>query len=297
MTSKILAAGSATLIGAASLLAAAPAHAITVADCGTVPDGAFVNLINGEVCTVLFNYNSETNWTAPNNVERIAAVLVGGGGGSVSFVGAGYGGGGGEVLYIDDVDPDDVVDIAVGEGGTFANGGDGEQTSFGPYTALGGEHGDWSLGGDLGDSGSGNSGAPNGGNIDNGLYGGGAKTAATSSASGEGYLLSDPDLTDNDPLFPVQETAIPWGQGGSIVDTMPEQTGYGEGGSASSSTSMEGTQGAIIFRWAAVASDDSDALADTGVDANGIGITAGVLGLSGVALGVFAAVRRSRRIQ
>ena len=98
MTNKILAAGSVALVGAGSLLGATAAQAYTEADCGTEPTGAFLSLINDDICSLTFNSTSDTDWTIPAGIDRLAAVLVGGGGGSVSFVGGGYAGGGGEVI-------------------------------------------------------------------------------------------------------------------------------------------------------------------------------------------------------
>lgn len=292
MTQKILAAGSIALMGAGALLGATPANAATVADCGSVPDGAFVGLINDEICVVTFNLSSSTDWTVPDGIDRLAAVLVGGGGGSVSFVGVGYAGGGGEVIYVSDVDPADVVDIVVGEDGNITNNGDGQDSSFGPYVARGGEHGEWDS--TLGDSGNGNAGAAVNGDIDSGLYGGGAKTPATPTSAGEGYLLSDPELTEGDELFPAVDGAHAWGAGGGL-GTIPNVTGYGEGASATAANSSTGTQGAVMFRWNVTDVQTDSDLAATGVDANTIGITAGVLGAAGVGLAVLAAARRARR--
>lgn len=295
MTTKFLAAGSVALVGAGSFLAATPAQAYTTADCGTIPEGAFAAVLDGDVCSLTFIASSDTNWTVPSNIERLAAVLIGGGGLGSNQYGCGYGGGGGEVIYVSDVELADVVDISIGIGGNPIDSSDGGNTVFGPYAAAGGEAGYWPNGGY---SGSDNASAGVGGDADYGVRGGGAKSAADGTDPGAGYAPNDPDLTENDAFFPEQPQMLPWGAGGdgacgSVV--IPDRTGFGEGGAANGTDTLTGTDGAVIFRWAAV--DTAEGLASTGIDANGIGMTAGVLGISGVALGIVAAARRSRRVK
>lgn len=289
MPNRIVAASSVALMGAGSLLAATPAAAYTSADCGTVPDGAFVSLINDNICSVTFNADSDTEWEVPAGIDRLAAVLVGSGGGGTSIAGCGYGGGGGEVIYIDDVDPADLTDLSVGESSLTNPDGHGYPTSFGPYEAAGGFVGDDNS--NAGWSGNGNISAYEGSNN----HGGGAKGDATSTGPGEGYMLHDPELTLDDPLFPDTGSTTQWGRGGSGTET-PGVNGYGTGGN---SDGAAGTQGAAIFRWSLddmnTDADDSEPLASTGIDANGIGLTAGVLGLGGVGLAAIAAARRALR--
>ena len=229
MSNKILAAGSVALMGAGSFMGAAPANAFTVDDCGTVPDGAFVSLLDGDVCSLTFIASSDTDWAVPSGIERLAAVLVGGGGRGVNDTSCGYGGGGGEVVYVSDVDPADVVDISVGIGGNPVDDSDGGNTTFGSYTAAGGDGGSWPNGGY---SGSDNASEGVNGDADAGVRGGGAKSAATTTTPGEGYAPDDADLTEGDEFFPAQDQMLPWGAGGDGGcggDIIPDFTGYGEG--------------------------------------------------------------------
>ena len=136
MTNKILAAGSVALMGAGALIGAAPAHAsITDADCGPIPTDAFLEVVDGEICNLTFDSQSATNWAFPTNVDRIAAVIIGGGAGIVLADSTGYAGGGGEVLYVNDVDTADIASMIIGGGGasSFSYGGaaDGEDTVLG----------------------------------------------------------------------------------------------------------------------------------------------------------------------
>ena len=297
MNNKFLAAGSVALMGAGSLLGATPANAFTEADCGTVPADAFLELLGEDICSVTFDINSETAWEVPAGIDRLAAVLIGGGGCSMQMSNTGYGGGGGEVIYIDDVDPADLADLTIGGPGNALPELDGGDTTLGSYVAEGGIRGEDYDG--AGTSGSGNAAAFTAGTSTN-LFGGGAKTAATSSAIGAGYVLSDPDLTNDDPFFSDAFDTIEMGKGGSPL-ALPNSVGYGEGGSADADDALSnaGETGAAIFRWSLtdVNTDSETPLAATGVDANAIGMTAGALGLGGVALAVVAAARRARRVK
>ena len=296
MSNKILAAGSVALMGAGSFMGAAPAGAIVEADCGEAPTNGFVWVVNDTICSVSLNMNSATDFTMPAGIDRLAALVIGAGGGSVSDGYAGYAGGGGEVLYVADVTVSDLNTIEIGHGGlsstSYTGSTSGGDTTLGSTVARGGE-----FGRDLassGDSGNGNTSWSSGGWDWNERFGGGAKSDASDGTPGAGYLLNDPELTLGDELFPAED-APEFGRGGS-GNSIPGEAAFGWGGSATSGDKQDGVSGGIIFRWipnSAAASENS--LAATGVDANSIGMTAGALGLGGVALAVVAAARRARR--
>lgn len=292
MSNKIIAAGSVALVGAGSFPAAAPAQAYTDADCGD-QTGMDITAIYGGTDDMCFSVAfgvGDYSFQAPANTVAVEVVISGAGGGA-STEGYGYGGGGGEVLFIDDLDPAAVFDIYIGEGGGAASAGEASTITDGTttYTASGGDGAAY-LGGF---SGNGNSYAILGDGWSQ--HGGGAGTAADSTNPGEGHFLNDPDFVGADnPLWPADDDTE-YGGGGNGLEL--DGGNWGFGGDAyydgSSWTLNGGEDGIVEIHY--LLGDSSNNLASTGVDANGIGMTAGTLTLSGVALGVVAAIRRSRR--
>jgi hypothetical protein len=281
MSEKLLAAGSATLIAAGSLLGATPAQAATAADCGTHP-GATVELLAGNVCSVTFDSEGDYDFTAPAGVTKLEALVIAAGSGAewCQADTMGYAGGAGEVLYVSNLVESAAQSVVVGTD----DGADSELNS----TVARGADGD--------DSGSGNLGlgfdVQTFGNYN--VFGGGAKTPAGAVGNvgyaGEGFLSSDPDLVGvNNNLFPVIVGDLVLGQGGSGIEIL-EDSSYGSGGSTDGAVGeADGYGGAVIFRYMTPGT-----LASTGVDATAIGIGAGALLAGGVVLGAAAAVRRAR---
>lgn len=284
MTNKILAAGSVALMGAGSLLGASAANAYTVADCGEHVD-ALVTLLDGNICDVRWFSNGEAEFTAPDGVTAVEAILVGAGDSAVSYFSGGYfegyAGHAGEVVFLDDVDPDATHELVIGIG---ANAGRTEMLDEWTDVEIYSEATDTVLDGTF---------VAQAGNGSNSLVGDGAKGTPNTYS---GYLSSDPDLVGADnPLWPVMDGETPMGEGGQYFEFESDMYGVTLGTGASWSRESaggyqeDGGDGAAIFRFFA------PNLAATGVDANAIGMTAGALGLGGVALAVVAAARRTRR--
>jgi hypothetical protein len=111
----------------------------------------------------VFTATGSTNWTAPANVSRVRAIVIGGGGGGGGgFSGAGgAGGNGGTGAYVEafiNVMPGVVYSVTVGlrgtGGATGAAGTDGVDSSVGTLViAGGGKHGNGGLGGGPGATG------------------------------------------------------------------------------------------------------------------------------------------------
>lgn len=288
MSNKIIAAGSIALMGAGSLVGASAANAYTVADCGEHVD-ALVTLIDGEICDVRFFSNGEYEFTAPAGVTTVEAILVGAGDsatayrdeGNVTF--DGYAGNAGQVIFVDEVDTNDTHDVVIGVG---AGAGLWEYDSNWAETIAYTAPSDTSLDGDI-------IAHSADGSLE--LEGVGAKGDPFGYS---GYLSSDPELVgDDNPLWPVIQDETPMGEGGRYFENYEDMFGVTLGTGASwSDETIEGVQedggdGAAIFRFMA------PNLAATGIDANAIGMTAGALGLGGVALAVVAAARRARRVK
>lgn len=116
-----------TLVSVASPAAAAP-------DCGPVPAGATLTVLNSTTCQLEFTAAGAYTWTVPTGAAGLSALLLGGGSGSGNDETIGYAGEGGLVAYRDysAIDPGEIVDIVVGAGGAsfFENDGDpGEETT------------------------------------------------------------------------------------------------------------------------------------------------------------------------
>jgi hypothetical protein len=106
-------------------------------------------------------FNTNGNFTVPDNIYRVRARLWGAGGGG-SGTNGGSGGAGGYVESFVDVTPGDIMPVVVGTGGAGASGGavagSGTDSTFSTLTAGGG-------GGSGVSSGSGTGGSATGGDI------------------------------------------------------------------------------------------------------------------------------------
>jgi hypothetical protein len=156
---------------------------------------ATYGLANGQVYQeVKITAAGSCSWTVPNNVSAVSVLMVAGGGGG-GFGNLGGGGGAGEVLVSNSaisVTPNSLINVTVGSGGNATNGGGGNYSSsptnqsywgyggnggntvFGSYTALGG-------------GGGGGSGTTTGNNRDTGASGGsggGADQGSATNAAG-----------------------------------------------------------------------------------------------------------------
>ena len=213
------------------------------------------------VCELRFDAAGEYSFAPPEGVAKVAAVLVGAGGGARGVLDdfnydnnafpvvwmEVYGGGGGEVLYIDNIGPAE-ISIEVGAGG--APEAPGGETSLGGTSADGGES---SNGESPANSGTGKEGrdvrlvdghnwSPTYGYrtyIDGG-GGGGAKSAVDENSpevGGEGYKFSELDSVDAE-LFPAADDEPTYGNGGDVID----ETTYlgGESVSAFAPTGVNG---------------------------------------------------------
>ena len=302
MTNKFLAAGSVALMGAGALLGTSTAaHAYTSDDClDNAPDGAIVELLDGDICSMTVNTPGAFEWAPARLVDfdfALSMILVAGGGGG-SHDSYGYGGGGGEVYYLGNVWPDEgsPVSVYIGEGGAVGTRGEDSTFEDSANTIIvhGGEAGTQATG----DSGSENSHAI--GTNGETVFGGGACGPASDSAPGDGCFIAD--VTNTSPptyLWPAPDGEIEMGRGGDGNSSGSLEPSYGWGGDASGSFANPGSSGVAIFHWLlsdmTPLEDSSTPLASTGVDANAIGMTAGALALGGVALAVVAAARRVRR--
>lgn len=292
MSEKFLAAGSVTLLAAGSLLGASSAQAYTDADCGTDLGLDLVALIEG-ICYVTDMRTGEFVFTAPAGVETLEAILIGGGGGAASDEGTiGYAGGAGEVIFIDELDPAEPIDLYVGRGGAVGQAGEDSILQQGTdiFTADGGE---------VITSGSGEFGAVSDSDGGLSMNGGGSSGPATATAGGPGYLTSDATLVGaNNPLWPEIDGAVEFARGGS-VESMREYQQVGDGGYSllvnGSRENTPGDDGGVIFAYQVPTVGSTSSLPPTGIDASNIGMGAGALVAGGVALGVVAAVRRGRK--
>jgi hypothetical protein len=244
------------------------------------------------LCWAVATNAGDYSFLAPANTTAVEIVFVGAGGGA-GTADYGYGGNSGAVLFINDIEPGETIDIYVGAGGVndggYGEDGEDSTVTIGSteYVAQGGDGGEYLVG----QSGSGN---------DFGLagdgwtqHGAGAMGDATPLIPGDGWAVNDPELVGADnPLWPAGDANI-YGAGGRGDGDNDDNSG--DGGDAywdGNGFALEsGQDGAIEIRYTIAAPD----LASTGVDANSIGMTAGALGLGGVALAVVAAARRARR--
>jgi hypothetical protein len=299
---KFAALGSVTLMATGAAVTASPANAVALADCGT-HGNATVELINNSICSVTFSSAGAYTFTAPAGVLQLEALLIGAGAGGFSMP-FGYGGGAGEVLFVDELDP------AVTHSGEVGAGSEpgvsdsllGEPSTLGLISAEGGEI---VFGENGAASGSGNAGYSLGVNEGLWTWGGGAKTAASNAnggTEGSGYLPSDPTLTLGSALFPVVSGERELGRGGKPTTSLPTQfIGWG-GSTASPSSSQNGADGGVIFRFIAPQAEPTPPgpvtpeLAKTGAAPLGFMnslLSAALIGLG--ALGLRYSLRRKTR--
>ncbi|MEO7722481.1 MAG: hypothetical protein ABIS08_11275 [Pseudolysinimonas sp.] len=236
-------------VGLAAGGAAAPAQAFT-GSCGTSVPAA--TLIADGVCEVRIAATGPFGFTPPSGITKLAAVLVGGGGGAGLDVSASssYAGNGGHVVYIDSLPLGGPLAGTVGAGGaasqntSVANGApsDGGPTLVGATPAAGGF--------------AANNGQANcvTANWDY-WFGNGANTGGDSASClpGVGFTLSQLSGVDTT-LFPgsLDGTDV-YGNGGPAGATDPGLVNpvRGSGGSVSDTLAAPGSDGLVIFRFAA----------------------------------------------
>ncbi len=301
------------LVGAGSVGLAVGTAAPAEAFAGTCPatTPAAVLVADG-VCEVRITTVGASTFNPPSGITKLAAVLVGAGGGGWSEDTEAYAGNGGAVVYVDSVPLTGPISVNVGAGGAAATIGD--PTTAGadtiivvgatPFTASGGDAAAFS-----------------GSNFcitdDNLLHSGdgdGGANAASGSPDclpGAGAGLAD--LSGTDPaLFPASADGTDvYGGGGTASANDPLAVGLaGSGGSASGggvpspgtnlpSAAVAGAGGLVIFRFAVDAPSPtpspsvSPSLAATGavVSWEVPAISAGMIGIGAL---LFVLFRRRR---
>jgi hypothetical protein len=271
--------------------------------CGTTTPAA--TLVAPDLCEVLVTESG--TFTAPSGITKLAAFVVGagsGGWGSGDSFGS-YGGGGGAVVYVDSVDVSGPIDVTIGAGGAS---GASDVDKTGGNTSV---NGDAAVGGFAPDQVSGGiSGNGYGGNGADCLIdtvseyasgGGGAISDAVGNAGGDGLLLSDFFYADST-LFPVLDAGTRYGAGGDSCSVELTTAHSGNGGSASNTSSQNGSDGVVIFRYSAlteasapVESAAPAALAVTGPSANSSLTTGAASALFAAGAALLLLVRRSRK--
>ena len=297
MNNKILAAGSVALMGASSLLGASAAQAYTDEDCGDLNGMSFGFLLEegGDVCAAIALGPGDFTFQAPAGTTAVEMIFVGAGGGAAQQASDGYGGNGGEILFIEGIDPSATFEFTLGAGGAAGGevGNDGELSTLSigqeEYEAHGGDGGEYFTG----QSGGGNSYASR--LTGSTQFGGGSKEPATADGPGAGWGIGEPGLVgDDNPLWiwEIGDSQYADGGNGEAIDGH----NWGSGGDVEwNGTDWDIEDGQDGFAEIHYKLGATTPLASTGVDANAIGMTAGALGLGGVALAVVAAARRARR--
>jgi hypothetical protein len=256
--------------GITSATAAVPAFADNTPDCGSAQAGAVISVVAGN-CEAIYSVAGDYSFERPANAQLVNVLLVGAGGGAT--VSSGYGDGGGEVLFVDFTEVLSTVEFSVGAGGGGGNetGGGGGDTSFGMPLAQGGQGALWTRSaGSSGDGHSALNSSTGGGSIDDG--------------QGNGYLPSDPELVDDNGLFPVINSELELGRGGRF-EAFPTEIGFGWGGYSWLSTAQSGSDGAVIVRWT------TEDLASTGYNGTALALAS----LGALALGTTAVLSTRRR--
>lgn len=267
-------------------------------DCASVPGAA---LVAEGICEVSFTEAGSVSFQAPEGVTKISAVLVGAGGGGFADGAEAYGGGGGSIVFIDEVELSQQVEVVVGHGGEGATGSDassgGEPSSVNSTEASGGSAASGVASGDSenheglfgyrGASGSGIGGvgqaynkvdSPEPTTLDGGL---GLPISAVSGSSSLFGLTTDTSLFGSGgPISVFGATAVP-------TSPIPGSGGAANGASgADSATAFDGADGGVYLRWAT-----SSELAKTGfadqstmwlLGLGGLAVTAGALALGSV---------------
>ncbi len=238
-------------------------------------------LVAPGVCQIQVTH-SET-LTLPTGIQKLSAVLVGGGGGSV-LSGTQYGGGGGAVTYIDQVATTAPLEITIGAGGDSSN----TPASTGGVTSIAGYSSTDALGGG---SGTGVGGSSGSGTVSGFLSGAGAGgTSISDSQPGPGILPSAISGVDTT-LFPVIAGEVALGAGGSPSATAAAPVNTGDGGNLGDGTAatQSGGSGEVLLRFALPVD-----LAHTGANTGLIAGLAGGLMAVGTSL-VLASKRRAVR--
>lgn len=253
-------------------------------------------LIAPSICEIVM-YSSGT-FTPPAGVTKLAAVLVGGGGGA-DQIATGYAGGGGEVTYVDSVALTGPLVVTVGAGGSLGTqtpgASDGGDTTLNSHTANGGQAGLFTNGGASGNGNAGYSSFTD-------SPGGGAKSAATSTTPGSGYVLSDIPGVDSTLFLIGADPATEFGRGGGSALASPQPgSGIGGGFNEVADSTFNGASGSVTLRFAPAEEStppgdstppSGEKLAVTG--ANDTALLAAALGLSLMVAGA-AIVARPRR--
>jgi hypothetical protein len=271
-----------------------PRCSLAAADCGEGTE------VVAGICEKAYTTAGDYSFTAPPSVAKMSAVLVGGGMGGIASGPVTYGGGGGGVAFVDSVDISGPIAVTVGAGGVFESSlslpGD---TTVGANTA-GGAGGLFDDNEDIRDLMISGSPQESPGWIPMpsfGGSGGGAGGAPTDCAAGHGLTASE--VAAGSSLFPAVLGEPELGQGGSCSGITPlGAAGAGKGGDVYTSGAVfaadAGTDGAVIFRWAAASLPD-DALPDTGLDVQPWMIGAGVAAVAAGALFASGALRTRRQ--
>lgn len=211
------------------------------------------------LCEVAFLKSGNYSFSPPRGVTKIAAIIVGGGGGALVNADIAFGGGGGEVIFVPALDLAAPLAINVGAGG---DAGDyprtsalaGEESGIGSHVAKGGQppnrRSDF-MGGSSGSAKSGSS---------NGTWGAGGGAADSALGSGQevcspGRGMTASEAASGDFLFPATEGEPVFGEGGGCAYPRYEAgaDAPGNGGDAVSATKgYAGSEGAVFLRWSLI---------------------------------------------
>jgi hypothetical protein len=280
----------AILICAASLTGLSVSHGAVVTATGTNPStcdqtvsdatGVLASRLSGGDCLIRFTSASiDYQWTAPSNLYAVTYLVVGGGGsGGTGWDSTGAAGGGGGMVLTGTlpISSNSTYAISVGAGGAQStnargayNGNNGNSSSFGSVTALGGRFGYASransgvaqAGGaaqigstsaPTGGSGGGGGTGGGGGGGASGAGGAGSSTAGGSSGAGLSISITDAAVTYG--------AGGSGGNGGSSTSTGASggaNTGKGGnggvGGNAASASGGVGGSGVVIIRYSTIA--------------------------------------------
>ncbi len=245
-------AGAGLLVAPFALTAPAANAAV---DCGTTTPTATV--INGTICEVRFDTAGSYSFTAPSGVSKLAAVVIGAGGGALGNSYEAYGAASGVAVYVDSVDTSANIDVIVGAHGI---GGetptDGEASSVNLDAALGGGAGFSGYGG--GSNADFTGAAYWDSSVDGWSYGAGAGAGADGSVCVAGAGVTLDDIATDSTLFPGDDTQA-YATGGSCSDTSVVTTAQiaGNGGSIGNDiVPADGVDGLVVLRWAATVTPD-----------------------------------------
>jgi hypothetical protein len=221
--------------------------------------------------TVLFTSVGTTSWTVPTGVYSVEYLVVGGGGGAGNgYDNAGGGGGGAGMVLTGNVavTPGTSYTVTVGAGGT--GGADartnnpglpGNNSVFGPITALGGGEGLGSrTGGAAGSAQIGDTTAPTGGSGSGGGLGGkggggatgagSANSGATGGSGGAGIALS---ITGSSVTYgvggPGGSAGAPTTDGANGITNRGNGGQGGQSSSADSAKGGDGGSGIVVVRY------------------------------------------------